>query len=474
MVGAGILALPLNTLETGLMPSAALLIGLWLYAITGALLIADTSMKGLNSSQSSPANEEAIGLLAAVQRRFGGSAASLYTALYLVLNFLCLVAYIGEAGGTVAALAGVPKTMGEVLFAVLVGGAAFKSDALLDKVNSTVLVGALVAFAAILLIGATRLDDPVLFGDITAVPRALPVLQVAMTFQPVVPALVWRFKQKARQSAALTPTDAPHTQPQGAADEEMSSKLRWSLIIGSGIPLLMYLMWETVFLSSPLARNLKEGLSLYGEGLADDASPAAATVTEVLVAFMGGVPGGGPLVLSFSLAAILTSFLGCVLSQVDTIRQMASLDSLSSKHRPQHDSSEFSRLLPLPPSSSSRLALLPAAVWRLVRRNGSGGSATEPSRSQLYGWSLVPPLLAVLACGEEDVFGRALDLAGAFCDPILFGLVPGLVAYSDIRRRAASAEGESGGFVSESVCVGTIGLSAAFVVEELVRRCITA
>ncbi|MGB3755249.1 MAG: aromatic amino acid transport family protein, partial [Rivularia sp. (in: cyanobacteria)] len=92
-VGAGILALPAVTLPSGVVPSTALLIGVWLFAVVSALLIAEVTLNGMRHSAGA-----SNGFLAMVENTLGGVGAKAAGAAYLFYHYALLIAYVSQGG----------------------------------------------------------------------------------------------------------------------------------------------------------------------------------------------------------------------------------------------------------------------------------------------------------------------------------------------------------------------------------------
>lgn len=232
-----------------------------------------------------------------------------------------------------------------------------------------------------------------------------------------------------------------------------ASKIRTAIVGGTLLPLLMFLAWDAVSLGSG--------------GASASASAAAA---DPVAALSASSPLAGPLVATFSMLALVTSFFGFVLGLTDFLA-----DALPTER--EEEAREEGEGEKKPPTWSSLLPLNP------------GGRARAPVP---YALTLLPPLAGAVAV--PGAFLSALSAAGTYGVMALFGLLPAAVAgVARRRRREAAAEAqeeeeeEGGGEASSSssfsspppatlvpggdpVLFAVGGIAAAVIVNETVSR----
>ncbi len=344
-VGAGILALPAVTLPSGIIPSTVLLVLVWLYTLISGLLIAEVTLNGMRQQ-----GRASNGLLAMVENTLGKIGARFAGGAYLFLHYTLLVAYITQGGeillSAVIKFWGVqvnlPVWVGTTAFALLLGGIMyFGREKLVEKINNAFVVVVIASFAGLLLLAGQQVKvSQFVFQDWTALPPAISVMLVALFYHNVIPVIA--------------------TQLEGDA-----KKVRQSILIGSGIPLLMFLAWNAVILGSISPDKLQE-------------FTANGNIFDPLQILRSGSAGKwlGVLVLVFSEFAIATSFIGFVYGLLDFFKDVIN------------------------PTST-----------RLLQ----------------YGLVLLPPMgLSVL---NPNIFFTALDYAGTFSTSILGGIIPALMAW---------------------------------------------
>jgi tyrosine-specific transport protein len=345
-VGAGILALPAVTLPSGVLPSTALLISVWLYAVISALLIAEVTLNGMRCNGSG-----SNGLLAMVENTLGGVGAKATGAAYLFYHYALLIAYVSQGGEILISavekiwdLPDLPAWMGSTGFALIFGVILYLGrDRFIERLNSFFVAIVIASFVGLLLLGVTQIHPTSLLSqNWSALPPALSVMLVALFFHNIVPVVA--------------------TQLEGDA-----LKVRQSIVVGSAIPLTMFLLWNAVILGSVTPTMLE--------------NIGSSSVFDPLQVLRAGDAGQwlGILVTVFSEFAIATSFIGFFYGLRDLFKDMNLFA----------DTSTFS--LPI-----ISVILFPP-----------------------MGFSAINP----------NIFFAALDYAGTFSDSILGGVIPAAVAW---------------------------------------------
>ncbi|KAG5191408.1 Tryptophan/tyrosine permease family-domain-containing protein [Tribonema minus] len=399
MVGAGILALPTVTAAPGFVPAASAMVGVWGFCLLTGLLIAETCAAH-GAAHGAPATVR--GIAAAT---LGPRAGALVGAGFIAKNYLLMVAYISQGSHVVGALPVFDGLGGggafpddaaallPVLFAAAVGGFGLWGGArAVDGANAALVAVILASFAALVAAGAPHVDAAALLRGAApaALPPVLPVILCAMTFQNIVPVV----------TTALG-GDLP--------------RVRAALVAGTGVPLLMYLTWDAVMLGQrapPLAPLYDGAAAALGGG--------------------GGVDALGAAVAVFSFAALVTSFFGSCKSLM----------------------AEFEGLL----SGGGGGATWAEALARPLARLGGGGAPASKAAllSAAAGLCvLAPPTAAAVAAGDaQDAFLTALRIAGGLGDPLLYGVVPALMAWRVRDAAAAAAAARGGGYATDETVDG--------------------
>lgn len=381
-VGAGILALPAVTISSGVVPSTVLMIAAWVYALVSGLLIAEATVNTMRL-----VGRPHVNMSAMVENTLGCFGARVAGGAYLFLHYALLVAYIAEGGKILAAAAAkvlgmqevLPGWVGAVSFTLIFGGLMYLGrDKLIEKLNNAFVVIVLVSFLGLLLlVGGQVKSTQILWQNWTTLGSAISVMFVALFYHNVVPVVV--------------------TQLEG--DRQ---KIRQSIVIGSVIPLIMFLAWNAVILGSVSPEIMQKTF----EGK---------TIFDPLQVLRSG--GGGEwlglLVTVFSEFAIVTSFIGFMYGLLDFLRDITVVKRSQSTNR-----------LPL-----YSLILLPATSF----------SAFNPG-----------------------IFFTALDYTGTFSISILGGIIPALMAWKH-RQQQSSLYPDNQPFVPGGKITLTVVIAIAVV-----------
>ncbi|WP_231866999.1 MULTISPECIES: amino acid permease [unclassified Anabaena] len=344
-VGAGILALPTVTIPSGVIPSTILLILVWLYALVSGLLIAEVSINTMRQQ-----GRLSVSLLAMVESNLGKIGARVAGGAYLFQHYALLVAYVAQGGEIlISALAKVwgiphnlPAWVGTTAFTLIFGGIMYLGrEKLIEKLNSAFVAIVITSFLGLLVLGTRQVKTvQFFFQDWTTVGSAVSVMLVALFYQNVVPVVVTQLEGDIR-------------------------KVRQSIIIGSAIPLIMFLAWNAVIIGSVTPDIIKD-----------------TTGFDPLQILRAGGAGEwlGVLISIFSEFAIVTSFIGFVYGLVDFFRDVT-----------------------------------------LCRQRGLDDGLP------LYSLILLPPMS--LGAMNPHIFLTALDFAGTFSISLLGGIIPALMTW---------------------------------------------
>ncbi|MEL7143657.1 MAG: aromatic amino acid transport family protein [Cyanobacteria bacterium J06573_11] len=369
-VGAGILALPAVTFPAGVIPSTVLMVAVWLYMVISGLLIAEVNLQAMRQS-----GQPTIGLLATIRGSLGNGGAIASGILYLFIHYALLIAYVARGGDLLAeglqSLANtqgltfsVPLWAGHVVFSVVFGGLLyFGRDRTISKINTILVAIVVVTFVGLLSLTLRQTHPAQLaYQNWHALSTAIPVIVVAFVYHNVVPVVT--------------------TQLEGDG-----TKVRQAILIGAAVPLVMFIAWNAVILTS-----VDVGVEALNLAIIDPIE---------LLRKGDGFPGLGTLVSVFSEGAIATSFIGFVFGLLNFFQDL------------------FSQLPSSFPAESdtSNLEETESPIFSL------GAS----KKSLLYGLVFLPPL--ALSVVSPTIFFSAIDFAGAFGNSILFGVIPAVMAW---------------------------------------------
>ncbi|KAI5673501.1 hypothetical protein M9H77_13865 [Catharanthus roseus] len=362
-VGAGILAIPAVTQESGFLSSAVICILCWIFMVVTGLLIAEVNVKTMcelgsggvslivvgdmfkmkeeKKSLPSLSNDNCLWLqVSMAMRTLGGTGVQIACWSYIFIHYALLVAYVARSSDILTNFLGIPLWEAATLFSVLLGGlCALGSQRIIGAVNGVLVLGIISSFTALVVVASGDLHwEALLRANFEAAPKSIPIIALSFVYQNVVPVLCTNL-------------------------EGNLSKVRTAIILGTAIPLGLFLVWNAVILGS--LPTLETG----ADQIIDPLQQLRSTSGVV-----------GPIVDTFSLLAIATSYIGFVLGLSDFMAD----------------------LLKLPSGQSSPLPYL---------------------------LTLIPPL--VLSLLDPEIFFKALDFAGTYGVLVLFGILPAAMCWSD-------------------------------------------
>jgi tyrosine-specific transport protein len=341
-IGAAMLALPVSTGMAGFFPSSLLFLACWcLMTFTAFLILEVTLWMGPHTNLTSMA-----------RKTLGRWGEGLTGLVYLFLLYALTTAYV--AGSTSLVLESVrdltgyslPREWGALPLLLIFGFFVYKGIESVDSLNRLLMAGLAITYVALIVCVSPYVQPAFLtHTDWPWLMPAIPVVVTSFGFHIIIPSLV-----------NYLDYDVP--------------LLKRTLLIGSSIPLVVYLIWELVVLGIvPI-----EGKSGLLEGY---------IIGENGANLLGNILGNGGLAMlssGFSFFAILTSFLGV---------------SLSLNH---------------------------------FLADGFKIRPTPKGRWLLFVLTFLPPLLLTIT--DPRAFLSALEYAGAFGVMILLGLLPALMVWS--------------------------------------------
>ncbi len=274
-IGVGMLALPVATASGGFIPSLVLYLICWIFMLCTGLLILEACIwmpKGAN-------------LITLSSRLLGKWGKFFCWALYLFLFSCLMVAHISGGGGVVSDLSGssVPSWMGTILYVLIFSPVVYFGALWVDRFNLALMAGIIITYFFFVSSSISYVNPTLLSRmDWGKVWWALPVVFTAFGYQSLIPTL---FNYMNR--------NVP--------------KVRLALILGTTIPLVIYVIWEFLILgivplegSNGLLQTLKNG--------GDAVNPLGSYIHNPSLLTVGR---------TFALFAMTTSYLGISIAFVD-------------------------------------------------------------------------------------------------------------------------------------------------------------
>jgi tyrosine-specific transport protein len=337
-IGAGMLGLPVLSALAGFVPSVFTFLICWLFMVTTGLLLLE-----VNSWFS-----EEVSIVTMAEKTLGPIGKAVSWLVFLFLFYSIMVAYVAASGSLVTDFIErftslyVHNWVGSLIFCLLFGLLIYLGTGAVDQFNRFLMLGLIIAYVCLVVMGAGHVDTSLLrHQDWKATTVVVPAVIISFGFHNLIPSLKTYFNG--------------HLRP-----------LKWAIVIGSAIPLLIYLIWEWLILGIVPLEEFRGALN-QGE-MATQALKAAVGSSWIL-----------DVAEVFAFFAIITSFLSVALSFVDFLA-----DGLSIEKSPK-------------------------------------------GKVLLNAFVLLPPF--IFALFYPSIFLMALNYAGGFGAVILFGVLPALMVW---------------------------------------------
>lgn len=217
-IGAGMLALPMTSAVNGFLPSALLIIGMWLLMMLTGLLVLEVNLAF--PLRQNNFNSMSLGTLGK-----GGQIVAWLTCLLLL--YALTAAYIAGMGSLLSTLIQtyfgitLDARVNSLLFTVIFGGCVFWSTAAVDQVNRGLMSikGLLLILMLILLLPHVDVASlKTMAPERAGLFAAMPIFLTAFGYHTVIPSLTNYLGKNARV-------------------------MHWIIVIGTVIPLILYLLW---------------------------------------------------------------------------------------------------------------------------------------------------------------------------------------------------------------------------------------
>jgi len=337
-IGAGMLGLPVLSAAAGFYPSLLAFAASWLFMVVTGLLLLEVNLWF----------DEEVSFISMAGRTLGRAGQIAGWILFLYLFYTLMVAYSAASGTLVADFfqeatgTPLPQWIGSLVFSILFGSLIYLGTGAVDGFNRILVMGLVVTYVVLIAIGLPNVKRSLLeHVNWPATVLALPAMVISFGYHNLVPSLKTYLKGDVRN-------------------------LTIAIVVGSLIPLVIYLAWEMLILGIVPAENFR------------DSANRGEIATQSLIRVVGS-SWVGVLAEYFAFFSIVTSFLAVALSLVDFLA-----DGLSIKK-------------------------------------------TAGGRFFLCLLTMVPPFLCALS--YPMIFDKALSYAGAFGAVILFGIIPTLMVW---------------------------------------------
>jgi len=220
MVGVGMLGLPVVTGPGGFIPATMVYILTWIFMLCTGLLLLEVC-----TWMPKEAN-----LITMTHRLLGPVGQAICWAVYLFLFFTAMIAHIVGGGSTMRDLINltfsvqIPDSAAMIVYMLLFSPVVYLGTKSVDRFNLFMMMVVLITYFSFIFLSAGNVTLAHLsYVNWSQAWPALPVLFIAFTYQLIIPTLMTYMNQNAK-------------------------KVRLSIILGTSIPLVVYLVWEFLIL----------------------------------------------------------------------------------------------------------------------------------------------------------------------------------------------------------------------------------
>ncbi len=215
-IGVGMLALPVATGEGGFLPAITIYILCWLFMLcTGLLLLEVCSWMPKDSN-----------LITMAHRLLGPVGKNVCWVVYLFLFVTVMIAHLVGGGAVLSEITNgiIPDWAAMIVYVVVFSPVVYFGTKWVDRLNLTLITGVAISYFLFIAVSYDHVDINLLKrADWSKAWLALPVLFTAFTFQVIIPTLMTYMNRNVK-------------------------KVRMTIILGTSIPLVVYLVWEFLIL----------------------------------------------------------------------------------------------------------------------------------------------------------------------------------------------------------------------------------
>ncbi len=271
-IGVGMLALPVATGPAGFFPSVLIYLLCWCFMLcTGLLLLEVCSWMPKDAN-----------LITMASRLLGPVGKNVCWVLYLFLFVTVMIAHVAGTGSIVAEITNgaIPPWLAMILYVLLLSPVVYLGAKSVDRLNLFLMVGVLITYIVFITVSYDHVDYKLLnFANWSKSWIALPVLFTSFTYQLIIPTLMTYMDRNVK-------------------------KVRLAIVLGTSIPLIVYLIWEFLILGIVPVENLVQA------GLAGDNAvmPLKQLVGSSLLFEVGKY---------FAFFTLTTSYIGLALAFLD-------------------------------------------------------------------------------------------------------------------------------------------------------------
>lgn len=283
-IGAGMLALPVYTGIAGFLPSLFVITLAYLFMISTGLLLAEANLW----------MEEGVHVVTMASKLLGKPGKIITVILYLFMGYGSLISY--DSGGSTLiqdfmlalGIGEISREMACAIFGIVFGCMIAFGTAFISRVNFVLVLGMISFYFIIVGVGISQVEIPKLtYVDWNQTTALFPLLLATFSYQMIVPSLTSYLERDPKS-------------------------LRFSIILGTTIPFVIYVLWELIVLGI---------VPVTGTNSLEWANQQAVVATKPL-RYYTNFPFLTQIAESFSFFALITSFLGIALGLFDFLSDL--------------------------------------------------------------------------------------------------------------------------------------------------------
>ncbi len=215
-IGVGMLAMPIATGEGGFVPSLIIYLICWLFMLCTGLLLLEVCMQLPKDTNFSTMT----------QKMLGEWGKDLCWLVYLFLFVTVMIAHVAGGGAVLNELFNInlPLWAAILIYVIIFSPVVYLGTRSVDRLNLALMTGVLASYLFFIFTSVKEVNISLLsYQNWNKAWFALPILFTSFTYQVIIPTLVTYMQRNVR-------------------------KVRLAIILGTTIPLIVYLLWEFLIL----------------------------------------------------------------------------------------------------------------------------------------------------------------------------------------------------------------------------------
>ena len=229
-IGVGMLALPIATGQAGFIPSVTIYLLCWLFMLCTGLLL-------LEVCQWMPKDSN---LITMAHKMLGPFGKAVCWVVYLFLFITVMIAHVAGGGGIITEIFGqnIPSWASTTFYVALFSPVVYLGTRSVDRINLIMMAGVIITYLLFISFSYDHVQVPLLKrADWSKAWLAIPILFTAFTYQVIIPTLMTYMQRDVK-------------------------KVRLTILLGTTIPLFVYVIWELLILGIIPIEGLKKANDL--------------------------------------------------------------------------------------------------------------------------------------------------------------------------------------------------------------------